>query len=528
MTASHPTPCGIFTGKRGDLVTQYLGIKYANLQDQLSTPEMITDYGTDPIDATKIGPRAPAMNGCAFEQDILIQCNIGAPPSPPMSGMDCLSLNITVPDFRSHTPLPVMVFIHGGGFIMGANYWPQYDPAHLVKMSVEIDSPVIFVSINYRLGVLGNLTSEELRKAGYPGNNSLRDQRCALRWVKKHIEGFGGDASNVTAFGESAGAVAVMHHLSSTQPLFKRAISMSGTPFMLKPLSTEVTAKSYDAIVAKLGLGKMSSADRIQHLITLAPDELVEKTPMTVPLTPYLDNDFVTTMPTLSGLANDPQFPTWCEELLIGSCQHDGNVFFFIGLASRSANIASALSTSLRAHLPESAAAEVLETYGITLLTPDDEAMTKVLQLGTDIAYALPASSYARAFPGRTWRYTFDQENPWKGMFEGRATHMLDAAFLFQKFNHQLDDGGNQVAEGLAKDFIGFANGKGASWGQYMGGDVYGQAKVSRSYGSCDGEGERGITDAEEQEHGLLKLSEEKKADLDALGRAWDLFVAGK
>jgi carboxylesterase type B len=59
---------------------------------------------------------------------------------------------------------------------------------------------------SYRLGILGNLVSEELRNAGYVGNNSLRDQKCALQWVKRHIGAFGGDEENVTAFGESAGA----------------------------------------------------------------------------------------------------------------------------------------------------------------------------------------------------------------------------------------------------------------------------------------------------------------------------------
>ena len=59
---------------------------------------------------------------------------------------------------------------------------------------------------SYRLAVLGNLTSAELRAAGYPGNNALRDKKCALQWVKKYIAGFGGDADNVTAFGVSAGS----------------------------------------------------------------------------------------------------------------------------------------------------------------------------------------------------------------------------------------------------------------------------------------------------------------------------------
>jgi carboxylesterase type B len=60
--------------------------------------------------------------------------------------------------------------------------------------------------LSYRLAVLGNLTSAELRAAGYPGNNALRDQRCALQWVKSHIRAFGGDAETVTAFGVSAGS----------------------------------------------------------------------------------------------------------------------------------------------------------------------------------------------------------------------------------------------------------------------------------------------------------------------------------
>lgn len=64
-----------------------------------------------------------------------------------MSGTECLNLNITVPDVESVEKLPVMVWIHGGGFVMGANYWPQCDPSQLVRMSVEVDMPVVVVSI---------------------------------------------------------------------------------------------------------------------------------------------------------------------------------------------------------------------------------------------------------------------------------------------------------------------------------------------------------------------------------------------
>jgi carboxylesterase type B len=89
------------------------------------------------------------MDGCAFEQSTLMQCSLVSDDTPPMSGIECLNLNITVPDIeiKSGRKLPVMVFIHGGGFIMGANYWPQYDPSRLVKLSAKIGLPVMVVSI---------------------------------------------------------------------------------------------------------------------------------------------------------------------------------------------------------------------------------------------------------------------------------------------------------------------------------------------------------------------------------------------
>ena len=87
------------------------------------------------------------MDGCQFEQNVLIQQNISGPETPVMSGTECLNLNITVSKMTSDTPLPVLVFIHGGGFIMGSNHWPQYDMARLVKMSAERGMPIVGVNI---------------------------------------------------------------------------------------------------------------------------------------------------------------------------------------------------------------------------------------------------------------------------------------------------------------------------------------------------------------------------------------------
>jgi carboxylesterase type B len=95
-------------------------------------------------------PRAPAFDASLFEQQVLIQAVIDETPSPRMSGTECLNLNITVPCFierETTRKLPVMVFIHGGGFIMGSNSAPYFDPSRLVALSVEFETPLIVVSI---------------------------------------------------------------------------------------------------------------------------------------------------------------------------------------------------------------------------------------------------------------------------------------------------------------------------------------------------------------------------------------------
>jgi len=87
------------------------------------------------------------MDGCQFEQTVLIQQGIGIPETPSMSGTECLNLNITVPNAGNERLLPILLFIHGGGFIMGSNHWPQYDMARLVKLSAELGMPIIGVNI---------------------------------------------------------------------------------------------------------------------------------------------------------------------------------------------------------------------------------------------------------------------------------------------------------------------------------------------------------------------------------------------
>jgi para-nitrobenzyl esterase len=162
-------------------------------------------------DATQFGARCLS----AWEDD--------PTPAPPQSE-DCLTVNVWTAAAREDDALPVMVWIHGGGFQFGTSADPSTDGTRLAQRGVVV------VSFNYRVGVLGFLAHPELDREGPSGNYGLQDQLAALRWVKTHIAKFGGDPGNVTVFGESAGAHAIGILLASplAPGLMDRAIGQSG------------------------------------------------------------------------------------------------------------------------------------------------------------------------------------------------------------------------------------------------------------------------------------------------------------
>ncbi|XP_044592530.1 juvenile hormone esterase-like [Cotesia glomerata] len=156
---------------------------------------------------------------------------------------DCLYLNIYTTELKPEVPRAVMVWIHGGAFYSGSGNDDIYGPDYIVEKNV------VLVTINYRVGIIGflNLDDEEA-----PGNQGLKDQVMALKWVKQNIEKFGGDPFNVTIFGESAGSASV-HYLTISplaQGLFNKAILQSGVatntwanaPFSAKEAAIEVSA----------------------------------------------------------------------------------------------------------------------------------------------------------------------------------------------------------------------------------------------------------------------------------------------
>jgi para-nitrobenzyl esterase len=196
-------------------------------------------------DATKFG--AHCAQGRVFD-DMIFQD--GAPSE------DCLFVNVYSPaDAQAgKSKLPVMFWIHGGGYAGGASSEPRHNGDFLPTKGV------VLVTINYRLGVLGFLATKELAKEanGAAGNYGMLDMVAALRWVKANIGDFGGDPNNVTIFGESAGSFAVSTLMASplARGLFAKAIGESGGDFegLLPTDALAVREKKDDEWVASLGV----------------------------------------------------------------------------------------------------------------------------------------------------------------------------------------------------------------------------------------------------------------------------------
>ncbi len=182
---------------------------------------------------------------------------------------DCLTLNVVTPEEPATQPLPVMVFIHGGGYILGSSATPIYDGAALARRGC------VYVSVNYRLGALGclDLSSLSTPQITLDSNVYLRDLVLALRWVHDNIAEFGGDPGNVTIFGESAGAhiTATLLAVPAAKGLFARAISESPAAGMVR--SREVAAEFAARFANLIGARTQDAANA---LMQASPAQLVE------------------------------------------------------------------------------------------------------------------------------------------------------------------------------------------------------------------------------------------------------------
>jgi para-nitrobenzyl esterase len=209
---------GRISGTTQSGVSSYKGIPYAappvgNLRWR--PPQPVASWtGTRPAD--KVGPLCKQIINTGDN-------GVGPPPD----SEDCLNLDVYTPAKAGKAKLPVMFWIHGGGYVNGSGTANLYNGTELARQGV------VLVSINYRLGRFGFFAHPALTKEspdGPLGNYAFMDQIAALQWVKRNIAVFGGDPTNVTIFGESAGGGSVINLMISpaAQGLFHKAISESG------------------------------------------------------------------------------------------------------------------------------------------------------------------------------------------------------------------------------------------------------------------------------------------------------------
>ncbi|MEO5534625.1 MAG: carboxylesterase family protein [Pseudolysinimonas sp.] len=276
------TSKGAVEGRNVDGIDRFLGIPYAAPPfgaHRFLAPAPVAPWeGVRQGDA--FGPTAPQRVGVAS----------GGLPTviePTVAGDDILNLNVWTPAGRE-VPLPVLVWIHGGGFFEGSSANPWYDGAAFARQGLVV------VSINYRFGAEGFLELE-----GAPSNRGLLDWVAALTWVHDEIAAFGGDPSRVTVMGQSAGGMAVSALLAApaARGLFLRAILASAVSDV-SIWSTVAARKVADAVVAELGIPRTRDAAAAidpaafleAHAVVLAAAQ-AQGEPIMPPWAPVVDGE---------------------------------------------------------------------------------------------------------------------------------------------------------------------------------------------------------------------------------------------
>jgi para-nitrobenzyl esterase len=329
----------------------------------------------------------------------------------PMSE-DCLTLNVWAPAERGPRGLPVMVWIHGGGFINGSGAAPMYDGAVLARQGVVV------VTLNYRLGRFGffahpALTAEAPK--GPLGNYGLMDQIAALRWVRANIAAFGGDPRAVTIFGESAGGVSVNDLMVSpaARGLFARAITESGLGReAAQPMA--VAQRYGEAFAAKAGLSHATAA----QLRALTPEQIMK----------VGDPDALSDGGTIA------------DGVILPMSAHQGfargleaKVPYIVGYNAVEFPIPPAALPAWYGRFPDFDAAE---RDKVAALYPSREAYET--QVISDLVFAEPARELARLHAAHgqpTWLYRFSILTPAaRKLFKG-APHASERQYVFGRLD---------------------------------------------------------------------------------------------
>ena len=405
MTVAAPevrVTAGALRGGLESGLVVFKGIPFAEPPARFAAPHPVEGWdGTR--DARSYGPPPPQSG--VFGTDTLAKSTEG-----------WLTVNVWTPDLAAN--LPVMVWIQGGGYLLGTSGRPEYDGGRLAR-----DGGVVVVTFNYRVGIEGFALIDTA-----PANRGLLDQVAALEWVRDNISAFGGDPDQVTVFGQSAGggSVAALLAMPLAAGLFRRAIVQSMPSTFFTP---ELAADIAGVLAASLGR-------KPSELATVAPGELpaVGDAVMAkidryadrwglaahrrVPVAPVVDGSTLPTDPwqaLAGGAARD-------VDLIVGHVRNEQRLFALVdGTLGRITEEQAATALDLFAPGPDGIA-----RYRAAGGGPDE----LYDQVHSDWLFRMPSLHLAEAHTGRTYVYELTWPAPGLGGALG-ACHGLDVPLVF-------------------------------------------------------------------------------------------------
>ncbi|MDQ0584171.1 carboxylesterase/lipase family protein [Streptomyces rishiriensis] len=416
-------PCGAVRGRYENGIAVFRGIPYA------APPFGVRRFRPPVPPAPWDGVRDAGAFGATSPKPPYSEAFAPYLSDPVVAGDDCLNLNVWTPEPGPAARLPVLVWLHGGTLTRGSSAMPVCDGRNFAR------DGIVFVSINYRLGVEGYGFFPDA-----PANPGLRDQLAALEWVHRAIRAFGGDPDRVTLAGQSAGAISVGALIAAprAQGLFRQAILQSGAPEaferhrvrrMVRRMATRLkvpaTAEAFAAVDRDLLLRTQAEAGRLSSPVLGGPAFGI-----------VVDGDLVPRDPLLALVEGDAAVGT---DLLLGWTRDEHRLWLVPGgLMERVDRLGPVALAAAMARCR--CGREVPRGY--RALHPEARTAEIVGQMVTDNLLRNPLQQMAEARSGPSYVYEF----AWPSFRPGLgACHGLELGFVF-------DTGGTAESAKLAGD----------------------------------------------------------------------------
>jgi para-nitrobenzyl esterase len=347
----------------------------------------------------------------------------GGAGGPNVRDEACLTLTVWSPDPRGS--LPVMVWIPGGAFALGAGQFEIYNGARLA-----VNGNVVVVNLTYRVGVFGGFELGSLG-TGFDDNLCLRDQIAALAWVRDNIAAFGGDPGRVTVFGESAGGASVLALLASPAAcgLFGRAIAQS--PALTLLADYEARAEQAQRYLVEIGCNPDELKRLPQRVLRRAAGIVQQRSARTSPTLAYgltYGTDLLPTDPITAARAGTVAR----QPLIIGTNSHEASMFAW-AKPPMLPTTAGAVEAFF-ARVAPGARDRVLSAY------PDYPRRGALVAFGSDVTFGAPSWAFADAYGGLapTYMYRFDHAAPVLRALGLGATHGSEIVHVQHTYGSRL------------------------------------------------------------------------------------------